>query len=406
MAHEELARFLHQPLQGRNILLGLTASSSIYKSIDLARRLIRMGGNLRVVMTRRSLSLIGVDLVHWATGSKPFYEMSGETEHIDLAQWADAMVIAPATLNTMGKIAYGILDELLTLTATTMMGSSKKVIIVPAMNIRLMSSPQYKNAAGKLEEYGAVIIPPLIEEDKAKYPPLDDLSHCIDAIVNRGVDLKNRRILVTAGPTREYLDPVRVITNPSSGLMGVLIARELACRGARVDLVHGPMTVKPPYLVKSIHVETTSDMADKIRELTNETIYDAAVFAAAPADYKPASSSPEKISTRDKPYLEVRLEQTPKTIKSIANRPRILVAFAAETCGGEKLVEKTLLKASDYGADLVIGNNVLSSEAGFGKEMLEIVAVAEGGIMDRGTRFKPEVARIIGDFISRRLQAC
>ncbi|ADV65046.1 bifunctional phosphopantothenoylcysteine decarboxylase/phosphopantothenate--cysteine ligase CoaBC [Desulfurococcus mucosus] len=402
---EEITRYLHQPLQGRNLVLGLTASSSIYKSIDLARRLIRMGGSVRVVLTKRSLTLIGPDLVHWATGSKPFHEMSGETEHIDLARWGDAMIIAPATLNTMAKIAGGVLDELLTLTAVTMMGSGKKVMLVPAMNLRLMNSPQYKRITGILEEYGAIIVPPMVEEDKAKYPPLDDLSHCIDAVVNRGLDLRGRRVLVTAGPTREHIDPVRVITNPSSGLMGVLVARELACRGASVDLVHGPMAVKPPYTVRAFGVESASEMADKIRELTSIVNYDAAVFAAAPADYKPATTMQTKISTREKPVLELRLEPTPKTIRAIVKRPRVLVAFAAETCGGEELVERALHKAADYGADLVVGNNVSSSNAGFGKDMLDVVMVSEGKVLDKGYKLKAEVARVIGDFIASRLHA-
>jgi len=402
---EEITRYIHQPLQGRNIVLGLTASSSIYKSIDLARRLIRMGGNIRVVMTKASLKLLGPDLVHWAVGSKPLYEMSGETEHIDLANWGTIMVVSPATLNTMSKVASGILDELLTLTAVTMMGSGKKVVFVPAMNLRLLNSPQYRNAAKTLNEYGAVVLPPMMEEDKAKYPPIDDLSHCIDAITNRGVDLKGYRILVTAGPTREYIDPVRVITNPSSGLMGVILARELACRGAQVDLVHGPMSFKPPYMVRSIGVETTSEMAERIRELTTGTTYDAAVFAAAPADYRPSVSFSEKVSTRSRPYLELKLEPTPKTIKSIVNRPRVLIAFAAESCSGDELVEKAVMKATEYMADLVVGNNILGGSAGFGKEMLDTVIVSNGRVIDKGYKLKAEVARIIGDFIAEKLRA-
>lgn len=401
---EELRRYAYQPLQGRRIVLGLTASSSIYKSIDLARRLIRMGGRIRAVMTKSSLRLIGVDLVHWAIGEKPLYEMSGETEHIDLAHWGDAVVIAPATLNTMSKIAYGVLDELLTLTVVTMMGSGKKTIFVPAMNIRLMNSPQYKRALEILEEYGAIVIPPMIEEDKAKFPPVDDLSHCVEAVVNRGVDLKGRRILVTAGPTREYLDPVRVLTNPSSGLMGVIVARELACRGARVDLVHGPLAVNPPYMVNRIPVETTEDMARVVRELTSSSRYDAAVFAAAPADYKPAVKSPVKVSTRENPVLELRLEETPKVIKHVASKPRVTVVFAAETSGGEDLIEKTLLKARDYNADLAVGNNILSEGAGFGKELLDVVIASKEKVVEKGYRFKPEVARLIGDFIAERLR--
>lgn len=397
---EEISVFAYQPLLGKNIVLGVTGSVAIYRSVDLARRLIRMGASLRVVMTKFSTKLVGPDLFHWATGSKPYIEMTGETEHIDLAKWGDALVIAPATLNTMCKIAFGVLDELLTLTAATMLGGKKRVIVVPAMNIRLMSSPQYKKSSEILSEQGVIIIPSLIEEDKAKYPPLDDLAHCIDASINRGRDLEGLRVVVTAGPTREYLDPVRVITNPSSGLMGVLIAREAACRGADVTLVHGPLALATPYLVKSVYTETTASMAKAIERLTKERNYDAAVFAGAPADFKPISSSETKIPTKTTSRLVVELEATPKVIRSLATRPRVLVGFAAESCSGEDLVKKGLEKMSEYNLDLVVANNILSERAGFGKEFLDAVIIDRGNVVREGLIHKYEIARLVVDYIA------
>jgi len=394
---EELGLLATQPLRDKKILLGVTGSSSIYKSIDLARRLIRMGGIVRVVMTRFATKFISPDLFYWATGQKPFVEMTGETEHIDLTKWADAMVIAPATLNTMSKIAYGILDELLTLTAVTMLGDGKRVIVVPAMNTRLMNSPQYKKALDILREEGVVVIPPKIEEDKAKYPPLEDLSHCIDAVVNRGRDLEGLKVIVTAGATVEHIDPVRVITNPSSGLMGVLVAREAACRGADVVLIHGNMSVEPPYMVKTIRIESTEDMARAVREITTNHVFDIAVFAAAPADYKPVSTKTTKISTREHPKLVVELEQTPKVIKNIVNKPRYIVAFAAETVGGDQLLAKIQEKMNDYNSDLIVGNNILSEHAGFGKDFLDAVILDKTGVITRGLLAKYEIARLILD---------
>jgi phosphopantothenoylcysteine decarboxylase/phosphopantothenate--cysteine ligase len=386
-----------QTLRGRNIILGVTGSSAIYKSIDLARRLIRMGATVRVVMTRFATRLISPDLFHWATGQKPLVEMTGETEHIDLAKWGDALVVAPATLNTMCKIAYGVLDELLTLTAVTMLGSGKKVIIVPTMNTRLLNTPQYNKAIKILREEGVFIIPPKIEEDKAKYPPIEDLSHCIDALISRGRDLEGARVLVTAGATLEHIDPVRVITNPSSGLMGILVAREAACRGASVTLVHGNITVEPPYMVKTIRVESTEDMARVVRDLTEREEFNIGVFAAAPVDYKPVSQSSIKISTRAHERISLELEATPKVIKNIARRPGYIVAFAAETARGEELIEKTREKLIDYGADLVVGNNVLSDTAGFGKQYLDAVVVSKEGVVVKGLLSKYEVARLIID---------
>ncbi|MCI4462364.1 MAG: bifunctional phosphopantothenoylcysteine decarboxylase/phosphopantothenate--cysteine ligase CoaBC [Thermogladius sp.] len=401
---EELKPREITPLKGRRIVLGLTASSSIYRSIDLARELIRMGASVRVVMTRASTRLIGIDLVYWATGWEPLVESTGRTEHIDLAGWGDVMVVAPATLNTMGKIAGGILDELLPLTAATMMGDGKPIIFVPAMNIRLYNSPQYKRVEETLRGYGAIIIKPLIEEGRAKYPPIPDLAHCIDAVANRGQDLRGARVLVTAGATLEKIDPVRAITNPSSGLMGVLIAREAACRGALVDMVHGRLSVQAPYNTARYYAETTSEMASLVRELTSRYKYDAAVFAAAPADFRPLEAKETKIPTASTERLVVTLVPTEKVIKSISSRPRVMVGFAAETASGEGLVERAKRKLDEYGVDLVVAHNVLTRGAGFSESYLDAILVSRRDVKRMGVAHKYIIAREIVDFISREIK--
>lgn len=400
---EELGPLVYQPLGNKKIVLGVTGSSSIYRSIDLARKLIRMGAIVRVIMTKFATKLISPDLFQWATGNKPYIEMTGETEHIDLAKWGDAMVIAPATLNTMGKLAHGILDELLTLTATTMLGSGKKVIVIPAMNIRLYNSPQYKKAYSLLREQDVIIYPPLIVEDKAKFPPLDDISHCIDAAINRGLDARNLKILVTAGATREYIDPVRIITNPSSGLMGILIAREAACRGGEVTLVHGDIKIDTPYLVEKIYTETTEDMSKVVYELTRDRQYDIAIFSAAPADYKPKKTSDIKIPSRTTPELIVELESTPKVIKSMYNRPSIVVGFAAETVSTDMLLDKAREKLIEYSLDFIVANNVASDYSGFGKEFLDTVIMDKTSILKKGLLTKYEIARLLIDHSIERL---
>jgi phosphopantothenoylcysteine decarboxylase/phosphopantothenate--cysteine ligase len=403
MLIEEIRKDEYTPLSGKHIALGITGSVAAYRSVDLARKLIRMGAEVRPILTRFATRLIGPDLLWWATGNKPLVEMTGETEHIDVAKWADVLVIAPATLNTMSKIAYGILDELLSLTAATMMGDGKKIIIAPAMNIRLYTSPQYERARKLLEEYNAVIIPPFIEENKVKFPPLEDLAHCIDTVLNRGQDLKGKRIIVTAGATREYLDPVRVLTNPSSGLMGILIAREAACRGAQVDLVSGVTRFNPPYMVRNLNVETTSDMAEAVERLTSENEYDAGVFAAAPADYKPKVYYEEKLSTRSSRSIVIELEATRKVLKAIVKRPKVLIGFAAESSKApEELVEKSMVKLHDYDLDLIVANNILSERAGFSKPFLEVCYVWKGGFKCPGESFKEAVARTVVDYVAGR----
>ncbi len=397
----------YAPLSGKNILLGLTASSSIYKSIDLARGLLRMGAGLKVIMTREAAELLGVKLVEWAVGSKPYIEESGLAEHIDLAEWANALVIAPATLRTLSNIAYGILDQLLPLTAATILGRGGRVIVVPTMNQYLYNSPQYRFTAEKLRGMGIYIVPPLISEGKAKYPPLEELLHCIDALVNRGRDLENTKILVTAGATREYFDPIRFISNPSSGLMGVLIAREAACRGASVDLVHGVMSVREPIYTRNYGVETTGEMYRLLQELGSTEKYHAAVFAAAPSDFKPLTRSNTKIQTRSLPAgFTVRLQPTPKTIRALTrrNKPLINIVFAAETTEDPlELVNKAREKLEEYKADLAVAN-VIGRGKGFQSEYIDACLVEIGKHYCYGTVRKEVIARKIVDYIASKLR--
>ncbi len=403
---EKITRRIHAPLQDKKILLGLTASSAIYKSIDLARTLIRMGAKVKIVMTKNSLELIGEKLVEWSIGEKPYIEVTGEVEHIKLAEWADALVIAPATLKSMSKIANGVLDELLYLVTTTMLGMGKKVIVLPTMNIYLYNSPQYRIIRGKLVEQGVEIIEPYIEEDKAKYPPINDLAHCIDALINRGRDLDKLKILVTTGATYEYLDPVRVITNPSSGLMGILVAREAYCRGAIVDLVYGVSKHDPPYNVNVYRVETTSEMYHTVRKLSMEKNYHIAVFAAAPADYKPINRSNTKISTMTNRLINIRLQETPKTIKAIPrrNRPLVKIIFAAETVNDyTELIRKAREKLEYYDADIVVAH-IVSRHAGFTVEYLDACIIDREKHQCFGLIPKEKIARIILDYANEKIK--
>lgn len=397
----------YAPLKNKKILIGLTASSSIYKTIDLMRKLLRLGAEIRVVMTKESLSLMAPDLVEWATGFKPLIELTGKAEHIELADWADIFVIAPATLNTMARIAYGIADQLLHLTAITMIGAGKKVMIVPTMNMKLFNSPQYREVYDKLVKHDNVsILDPMIEEDKAKYPPLDDVAHCIDASVNRGKDLIGKRILITAGPTIEYIDPVRIITNNSSGLMGALLAREAMCRGAKVDLVHGPLRVEPPYNVNKYPVTTTAHMARMISKLTNKNQYDVAIFAAAPADYTVMSRSRKKISTHESSSLMIKLKPTPKTVKYVSRnkRPALIVIFSAETTDNHlELVERARSKLLNYNAELAVANNVGLSGIGFSSNYIDACIVFKDKHECIGVIRKEVLARKIMDIIKEKI---
>ncbi|MET1160215.1 MAG: bifunctional phosphopantothenoylcysteine decarboxylase/phosphopantothenate--cysteine ligase CoaBC [Thermoprotei archaeon] len=401
---EIVKKSLYAPLTGKNIVLGLTASSAVYRSIDLARNLLRLGANIRVVMSKESLKLIGETLVEWATGSKPYTELTGSVEHLELSDWADLMVIVPATLKTMAKISSGIGDELLPLLAISMIGVGKPVMVVPTMNIRLYKSPQYERVRDSLESMGVYVVKPFIEEDRVKFPPLEDLLHCVDAFANRGRDLVGKRVLVTTGATREYIDPIRVITNPSTGLMGVLIAREAFCRGAEVDLIYGSVSVKLPYGVNRYGVVTTSDMAKAVEKLTSSNKYDVAIFAAAPADYTVSSRSTRKISTRETPSLNITLRPTPKVVKHVSrsNKPDKIVVFVAETVEYyDELVSRAREKLREYEASLAIANSIHLG-VGFGEEYLDACVVTENNHKCLGVVRKEVIARMIIDYVAGR----
>lgn len=393
----------YMPLKGKTILLGVTGSSAIYKSVDLARELIRRGARVKVLMTSEAISFVSPKLFEWATGEKVVVGFNGEAVHVKLATEADSMVIAPATLNTMSKLAYGVGDNPLVLTGMVMLNLRKPVVVVPTMNIRLYNTPQLKRVSKVLEEMGVIVVPPYISEDKAKYPPIRDLASIIDGITVRNQDLRGLRILVTAGPTREYIDPVRVITNPSSGLMGVLLALEFYSRGAQVTLIHGPMSVDPPYCTENISVETTNEMASVIEELTTRNSFDVAVFAAAPADYMVEKPAVEKIPSRIN-RLELVLVPTRKVIKSVKKRPKLMIGFAAETTSDMgRLVEKARSKLVDYGLDLIVANTVGVKTHGFSSRYINACLVSMDRVECIGFVDKSFLARKIADWTADRI---
>jgi phosphopantothenoylcysteine decarboxylase/phosphopantothenate--cysteine ligase len=227
-------------LRGVKIALVVSSGVSLYKSIDVARLLIRHGADVYVFMTPKAARLVSPHLFWWATGNKPVVRLTGAAEHIEICGRADVLLVAPATANTLVKLSLGIADNA-ALTCALAASRARKVI-VPAMNLAMWNTPQVQEAVRRLGKE-ALVVPPLVEEGKAKYPPPEDVvEYVIDATAPRDYD--GKRVLVTAGPTREYLDDVKFITTPSSGLTGYYFAREAAARGAEVTLVTGPTDLK------------------------------------------------------------------------------------------------------------------------------------------------------------------
>lgn len=364
-------------LEGKRLVLGVTSSVSLYRSIDVARAIMRMGGETTVVMSGEAARLVSPELFEWATGRPVFHtRFHGETGHIYLSETHDAMAIVPATANTIAKLAHGVGDTPVTLTALSMMGHGKPVLVLPTMHRQLYESPQNRRNLEQLRRDGVIIHEPVFEGDRAKFPEAWEVAWHLETLLARGSDLRGLRILVTAGATREYLDPVRFISNPSSGKMGVSVALEALYRGGEVSLVHGPLcSPLATSLRRSYGVETTEEML-------NATLAEMGVFkphiivlAAAPVDFKPVVYEERKIKSGEPPTISFSL--TPKIISQVTERkPResVLVAFAAETVDDdEELLRLALEKKAKYRADVIVANNVARKDVGFASDYNEVI---------------------------------
>jgi phosphopantothenoylcysteine decarboxylase/phosphopantothenate--cysteine ligase len=375
---EEIRGSKGQYLSGYCIAIGLTGSVALYRSLDTARWLVRRGARVVFVATRPALELVGPKLLEWATGERPVTELGGRVEHVSLAKECDGMLIAPATLSTLAKTAYGMIDNPVAALAVSMIGLRKPVIVAPAMHANLMSTRQYSRAVEELASQDVIIVPPRVEEGVAKYPSPWLLARVTSAVVRSGRDLAGRRVLVTTGASREWIDPVRFISNPSSGAMGVEVAVEAWARGAEVTLVHGYVTVELPHMIKLVPADTTDEMRRAVDELTSKYGYDVLVAAAAPVDFRPSEYSIRKIRSGERLVLE--LEPTPKVIEGVRERLKLLVAFAAETVESrEELASAAVEKMEKYGADIIVANRVGAPGVGFASESLDALLLWRDG---------------------------
>ncbi|MGC9209723.1 MAG: bifunctional phosphopantothenoylcysteine decarboxylase/phosphopantothenate--cysteine ligase CoaBC [Acidilobus sp.] len=402
----DIVETISSELRGRCIALGVTASASIYRALDTARSLMRRGADVRVIMTKEASRLVSPTLFEWATGHKAIVDIGGEIEHVELSRDCSGLLVAPATYSTLSKIAYGIADNPVSLTAVTMMGYGKPVAVVPAMHEGMERSPQYKDIEERLRSQGVLIIPPRVVEGAAKYPNPYLVARVFTGFVLRGLDLKGARVLVTAGATRSWVDRVRFVTNPSSGRMGVEVATEAFARGAEVDLVYGSVDVEIPHFIRSYAVETTEQMADKVRELTSKEEYDVIVGAAAPLDFRVKEPFEGKLKSEG--TYTITLEPSPKVLSSIARRPKVLVSFAADVVNNDnELISSAVEKASKYGADLVVANPVNVGSYGFASvyDYTVIVRARSKEFVNLGLQRKEVVARRLLDEVVSMLRS-
>lgn len=390
-------------LENRRIVVGVTGSVAAIRSVDLVRKLMRHGAEVRVVMSQAATELVTPKLLHWASGNEVVSELTGAIEHVELAQWADAVVVAPATANTLSKIAGGLDDTPVTSAVSVALGLRKPVMVVPAMHRSMYDHPGLKRNIERLREMGVEVVEPVLAEGKAKFPPVEQLVERVFLLLGPQ-DMKGLRVLVTAGPTVESVDPIKRITNPSSGKMGVAFARVAAARGAEVCLIYGPGTAQPPQGVRVIRVNTTREMKDAFdRELGWEP--DVVVGVAAPQDFEVESPSDEKL--RHDREVVLRLRPAPRVLDGSVKEklPRAcVIGFKAEYgLSNEQLEEAGRRKLAVDWLDVVVANDVSRPGAGFGSDTNEVVIItARGARWMRGP--KERIARAVLDLALEMLK--
>lgn len=401
-------------MKGKKIVLGITGGIAAYKAAELTREFIKREASVHVIMTKNSTEFIAPLTFQTLTGNPVYidtFQLTSEWEigHVSLAESADILVLAPATANVIGKIASGIADDLLT---TTVMATRAPVLICPAMNVNMCENPIVRENMEKLAAKSYHFVDAGYGELACKtvgYGRLAFLEDIVEDVEDLLAvkDLKGQHILVTAGPTREAFDPVRFITNYSSGRMGYAVAVMAKRRGARVTLISGPTSLNPPRGVELIPVSSARQMRDAVMaHLEKATVV---VKSAAVADYRPSGFSESKIKKVDRP-LEIRLERNPDIISEVGKVKgnRILVGFAVET---DNLIEYAVKKMREKNMDLIVANDITQPGAGFQTET-NIVKILdrEGGVVDLPLMDKMEIAsRIlerVHELIEKRNGVC
>ncbi|MEX2152860.1 MAG: bifunctional phosphopantothenoylcysteine decarboxylase/phosphopantothenate--cysteine ligase CoaBC [Gemmatimonadaceae bacterium] len=401
-----------RPFDGRTILLGVTGGIASYKSAWLARLLTKAGTKVDAVLTRSATEFVGAITfealtgrpVHTGTG---FFDPGRALEHIHLAKAADAIVVAPATADFLARAATGQADDLLT---AVLLATDAPTLLVPAMNDRMWAHPQTQRNVVHLREIGYQVLNPdagMLAAGEGEGPGRMPEPEAIFAHVGRLLErsgssaLAGRKVVVTAGPTREAIDPVRFISNHSSGKMGVALASAAWRRGADVSLIAGPLSVPAPHGPDLRQVQTTEQMADAVGELVSAA--DVLIMAAAPADFRPSKPATSKIKKgQNAPAPTLEMEQTTDILRATLARRRtsaIIVGFALET---EDAVANGKQKLSDKSLDLIVVNDATEAGAGFGGDTNRVTLIdREGAEEVLPLLSKTDVADAILDRVER-----
>ncbi len=383
-------------LSGKRIVLCVAGSVAVYKAIELARLLMRHGGDVVCVESYAATKLIKPDYFKWATGNDVITKLTGELEHIAIADYrrSDLIIVYPGTANTLGKLANGIDDTPVSTVLTVGFGSHIPIVMGLAMHASMYDNKAVRKNIDFLK--GKVdFVSPVMIEGKAKAAEPEDVLEFVLKKFGYSSILHKKRILMTAGPTVEYIDPVRVVTNLSSGKTGVLLASELVSAGAKVTLVYGPGTAIPPSGAKVIPVKTSKEMFDAVKKEMKKK-FDVVILAAAASDYTVQNNSKSKIKSSKK-SLVIKLKQAPKIIDHIKKWQKdvFLVGFKAETnLSKKKLEESARKKMRESKADLIVANDI-GTKYQKNPDFNEIILVNSKKTISSGWKRKEKLAKII-----------
>ncbi len=391
-------------LKGKKIVLGVTGGIAVYKAVDLVSRLRKQGCQVRVVMTEHAQQFVTPLTFKEISGNQVAVSMwSGNqefnVEHIALANWADAFVVAPATANILAKMAYGLADDLL---STTLLAAQAPIIVCPAMNTGMYENPATQENIAKLEARGVTVMPPAVGKlacgtsGAGRLPEPQQIVEFISAFfARREGDLRGLKVLVTAAGTREPIDPVRFVGNRSSGKMGYAVAQMAAERGAEVLLVSGPSALAIPANVRAVKVETTNEMLEACLAAYGDM--DIVIKAAAVADYRPHDVADQKIKKKTDDALTVVMDKNPDILKTLGGLKthQVLVGFAAET---QNLLANAREKVVKKNLDMIVANDVTAAGAGFNADTNIVKFLfADGEVRSLEQMPKVDVANCILD---------
>ena len=393
-------------LSGKRIVLCVAGSVAAYKAIELARLLMRHGADVTCVTSNAATKLIQPDYFKWATGNEVITKLTGELEHIRLADYnqSDLIIVYPATANTLGKLANGIDDTPISTVLTVGFGSKIPILMCLAMHDSMYENSAVKRNIQFLKNKIEFISPQMIE-GKAKAPEPEDVLEYVLKKFGFSSALKNKKVLMTAGPTIEHIDPVRVITNQSTGKTGVSLASELISAGAKVTLVYGPGEEKPPNGAKIINVLSSKEMLNAVKiELKKK--FDIVIMTAAVADYIPTNPSKKKIKS-SKNEIKISLKKAPKIIDQIKKFQKnvLLVGFKAETnLTKNQLIKSAQKKLKESSSDMIVANDIGSSRYKKNPQNNQVIIVDTEKVVMSKWMNKQKIAKFIKKQIEQKIK--